>query len=114
MYFITLSKGGMLGGIALGPSICEDIHGNAVACYGRFEDAIDAFIQIFDGDNGGWLLAWTFGNMCSIAVFNYAGSILSYQKCQQFLFATAALEVQMLVSVCVCVSVTRVTTVLKR
>jgi len=39
----------------------------------RFEDAIDAFSQIFDGRNGGWLLAWTFGNMCSIAVFNFAG-----------------------------------------
>lgn len=39
----------------------------------RLEDAIDAFIQIFDGHNGGWLLAWTFGNMCSIAVFNFAG-----------------------------------------
>jgi len=39
----------------------------------RLEDAIDAFTQIFDGHNGGWLLAWTFGNMCSIAVFNFAG-----------------------------------------
>merc|ERR1712059_166509 len=24
-------------------------------------------------ENGGWLLAWTIGNMCSIAVFNFAG-----------------------------------------
>ena len=41
----------------------------------RFEDAIDAFVQIFGVDdfNGGWLLAWTIGNMCSIAVFNFAG-----------------------------------------
>ena len=42
----------------------------------RFEDAIDAFVQIFDGDNGYWLLAWTLGNMCSIAVFNFAGTFL--------------------------------------
>jgi len=41
----------------------------------RFEDAIDAFNQIFNGgsENGGWLLGWTFGNMCSIAIFNFAG-----------------------------------------
>ena len=34
---------------------------------------LDALVQIFDGNNGGWLLAWTLGNMCSIAVFNFAG-----------------------------------------
>jgi len=41
----------------------------------RFEDAIDGFHQIFaaGSENGGWLLGWTFGNMCSIAVFNFAG-----------------------------------------
>jgi len=39
----------------------------------RMEDAIDAFTMIFDGHNGGWLLAWTVGNMFSIAVFNFAG-----------------------------------------
>lgn len=58
VYFIKLPAS--LGGAALGPE-------------GRFEDAIDAFVQIFDGDNGYWLLAWTLGNMCSIAVFNFAG-----------------------------------------
>merc|ERR1719334_2691406 len=49
-----------MGGAALGPQ-------------GRLEDAIDAFVQIFNGDNGGWLICWTLGNMCSIAVFNFAG-----------------------------------------
>jgi len=41
----------------------------------KFEDMIDGLKMIFDGgpENGGWLLAWTFGNMCSIAVFNFAG-----------------------------------------
>jgi len=41
----------------------------------RFEDMIDGLKMIFDvgPDNGGWLLAWTFGNMCSIAIFNFAG-----------------------------------------
>ena len=49
---------------------------------------IDGLKMIFDSDagfttwfanmhygvaNGGWLLAWTLGNMCSIAVFNFAG-----------------------------------------
>jgi len=57
-YFIKVPES--LGGVALGPE-------------GRFEDAIDAFVMIFDGHNGGWLLAWTLGNMCSIAVFNFAG-----------------------------------------
>lgn len=79
MYFITLSKDGMLGGIALGPAIPN---ADGSGFYGRFEDAIDAFRQIFDGDNGGWLLAWTFGNMCSIAVFNYAGSIFDIDLSQ--------------------------------
>lgn len=52
------------------------------------EDMIDGLKMIFDSDagfttwfanmhygvaNGGWLLAWTLGNMCSIAVFNFAG-----------------------------------------
>jgi len=59
MYFITIPKDGVLGGIALGPD-------------GRFEDAIDAFKMIFDGGQS-WLLGWTIGNMFSIAVFNYAG-----------------------------------------
>jgi len=59
MYFITIPKDGVLGGIALGPE-------------GRFEDAIDAFKMIFDGEQS-WLLGWTIGNMFSIAVFNYAG-----------------------------------------
>jgi len=57
-YYIPIPE--TLGGASLGPE-------------GRLEDAIDAFVQIFDGDNGGWLLAWTIGNMFSIAVFNYAG-----------------------------------------
>jgi len=41
----------------------------------RFEDMLDGLTMIFSGgpENGGWLLAWTFGNMCSIAVFNFAG-----------------------------------------
>merc|ERR1719516_810197 len=39
----------------------------------RFEDMLDGLKMIFDGNNGGWLLAWTFGNMCSIAIFNFAG-----------------------------------------
>jgi len=39
----------------------------------RLEDAIDGFYQIFNAHNGGWLLGWTFGNMCSIALFNFAG-----------------------------------------
>jgi len=59
MYFITIPKDGVLGGIALGPD-------------GRFEDAIDAFKMIFDGGQI-WLLGWTIGNMFSISVFNYAG-----------------------------------------
>jgi len=59
-YFIMMPTDGPLAGVALGPD-------------GRFEDMIDGLVQIFDGDNGGWLLAWTFGNMCSIAVFNFAG-----------------------------------------
>lgn len=58
VYFIRMPDS--LGGAGLGPD-------------GRFEDAIDAFVQIFNGHNGGWLLAWTLGNMCSIAVFNFAG-----------------------------------------
>jgi len=58
MYFIKMPTS--LPGAALGPE-------------GRLEDAIDGFVQIFDGDNGGWLLCWTIGNMCSIAVFNFAG-----------------------------------------
>jgi len=57
-YYIPIPDS--LGGAALGPN-------------GRLEDAIDGFIQIFDGDNGGWLICWTLGNMCSIAVFNFAG-----------------------------------------
>ena len=40
----------------------------------RFEDAIDAFKMIFDGEQS-WLLGWTIGNMFSIAVFNYAGQM---------------------------------------
>jgi len=41
----------------------------------RFEDMIDGLKMIFDGgpENGGWLLAWTIGNMFSIAIFNFAG-----------------------------------------
>jgi len=41
----------------------------------RFEDMLDGLKMIFDGgpENGGWLLCWTLGNMCSIAVFNFAG-----------------------------------------
>jgi len=41
----------------------------------RFEDMIDGLKMIFGGgsDNGGWLLAWTCGNMISIALFNFAG-----------------------------------------
>jgi len=58
MYYIPIPK--YLGGASLGP-------------YGRLEDAIDGFMQIFDGADGGWLLCWTLGNMCSIAVFNFAG-----------------------------------------
>lgn len=57
-YYISIPES--LGGASLGPE-------------GRLEDAIDAFVQIFDGDNGGWLLAWTIGNMFSIAIFNFAG-----------------------------------------
>lgn len=49
-YFIMMPTDGPLAGVALGPD-------------GRFEDMIDGLVQIFDGDNGGWLLAWTFGNM---------------------------------------------------
>jgi len=37
------------------------------------EDMLDGLHQIFAGDNGGWTICWTLGNMCSIAVFNYAG-----------------------------------------
>jgi len=67
-YFITFDKSGILEGVALGPE-------------GRFEDAIDAFVMIFGGnqghegpnENNHWLLIWTLGNMCSIAVFNWAG-----------------------------------------
>jgi len=59
-YFIKFPMDGAMGGAALGPD-------------GRLEDAIDGFIQIFNGDNGGWLICWTLGNMCSIAVFNFAG-----------------------------------------
>jgi len=58
VYFISIPES--LGGASLGPD-------------GRFEDAIDGFVQIFDGDNGYWLLIWTIGNMCSIAIFNFAG-----------------------------------------
>jgi len=58
MYYIPVPQS--LGGASLGP-------------YGRLEDAIDGFMQIFDGADGGWLLCWTLGNMCSIAVFNFAG-----------------------------------------
>jgi len=58
MYYIPIPKS--LGGASLGPN-------------GRLEDAIDGFLQIFDGADGGWLLMWTLGNMCSIAVFNFAG-----------------------------------------
>jgi len=57
-YYIPIPDS--MGGAALGP-------------HGRLEDAIDGFVQIFDGDNGGWLICWTLGNMCSIAVFNFAG-----------------------------------------
>lgn len=57
-YYIPIPD--MLGGASLGPE-------------GRLEDAIDAFVQIFNGHNGGWLLAWTIGNMFSIAIFNFAG-----------------------------------------
>jgi len=68
MYFITFDKTGIMEGVALGPE-------------GRFEDAIDAFVMIFNGNQGhsgplendNWLLGWTLGNMCSIAVFNWAG-----------------------------------------
>ena len=42
----------------------------------RFEDAIDAFKMIFDGGQS-WLLGWTIGNMFSIAVFNYAGELIT-------------------------------------
>jgi len=67
-YFITFDKTGIMEGVALGPE-------------GRFEDAIDAFVMIFNGNQGHtgkyennyWLLGWTLGNMCSIAVFNWAG-----------------------------------------
>jgi len=67
-YFIRFEKSGIMAGVALGPE-------------GRFEDAIDAFVMIFDGNQGHsgkhennyWLLGWTLGNMCSIAVFNWAG-----------------------------------------
>jgi len=57
LYFIILGKP-----FGLGPEY-------------RFEDAIDAFHQIFSAgpENGGWLIGWTFGNMCSIAIFNFAG-----------------------------------------
>jgi len=58
VYFIVMPSS--LAGTGLGPE-------------GRFEDMLDALVQIFDGNNGGWLLAWTLGNMCSIAVFNFAG-----------------------------------------
>jgi len=54
-YFISMPDS--LGGAALGPD-------------GRFEDVLDAFAQM---GNSGWLLLWTLGNMCSIAVFNFAG-----------------------------------------
>jgi len=37
------------------------------------EDMLDGLHQIFAGDNGGWTICWTLGNMCSIALFNYAG-----------------------------------------
>jgi len=37
------------------------------------EDMLDGLHQIFAGNNGGWTICWTLGNMCSIAVFNYAG-----------------------------------------
>jgi len=36
----------------------------------RFEDAIDGFTQL---GNSGQILGWTFGNMLSIACFNFAG-----------------------------------------
>ena len=79
MYFITIPKDGVLGGIALGPDGRSALHlfGDKIAkmhSYNkiRFEDAIDAFKMIFDGGQI-WLLGWTIGNMFSIAVFNYAG-----------------------------------------
>jgi len=54
-YYIKMPDS--LGGAALGPE-------------GRLEDILDAFAQM---GNSGWLLLWTLGNMCSIAVFNFAG-----------------------------------------
>jgi len=69
MYFVKFgSNEGLLDGIALGPEY-------------RLEDAIDAFGMIFNAnkgystvnENNGWLLAWTLGNMFSIAAFNWSG-----------------------------------------
>ena len=53
--------------------------------YPRFEDAIDAFVMIFNGnqghsgplENNNWLLGWTLCFMFSIAVFNWAGMTVS-------------------------------------
>jgi hypothetical protein len=39
----------------------------------KVRDVLEEVCQIFAGDNGGWTICWTLGNMCSIAVFNYAG-----------------------------------------
>jgi len=51
----------------------QDIPYFGVGPHKSIEDMLDGLHQIFAGDNGGWTICWTLGNMCSIAVFNYAG-----------------------------------------
>jgi len=51
----------------------QDIPYFGVGPHKSIEDMLDGLHQIFAGDNGGWTICWTLGNMCSIALFNYAG-----------------------------------------
>ena len=48
-------------------------------CYiisSRFEDAIDGFKMIFDGDSS-WLLGWMMGYTLICAVSNYSGPLVT-------------------------------------
>ena len=44
----------------------------------RFEDAIDGFKMIFDGDSS-WLLGWMMGYTLICAVSNYSGLMVTTQ-----------------------------------
>ena len=44
----------------------------------RFEDAIDGFKMIFDGDSS-WLLGWMMGYTLICAVSNYSGPVVTTQ-----------------------------------